>query len=405
MATDGLQALVAINAGGRIRLTGGEVVTGFGVRSCDVILGESEFVELAKPDADIPGVPRVDVAGSYVTAGFIETQINGGFGHDFTNDPVSIWSVGRELAAHGVTAFLPTLVSATSDRIATAQQVLMEGPPPLYVGAMPIGLHVEGPFLAPERRGTHPVNRLAFPGEVDTSSWSRDAGIVLVTLAPELPGALDLAGNLMERGVVLAAGHTAATYETAVLAAARGIRHATHLFNGMGPVTPREPGLAGHFLTQPGVSASFIADGVHSHPAMSRLLWQCLGGENLVLISDGIAGMGLPSGKYGLAGMTIESDGAKATGPGGTLAGSVVTIDRMLRRFTMHSGVGFAETLSTVTSAPARLLGDDSRGSLEQGKRGDVVVMADDGEVQLTFISGRLAYVSRDFGEQTSGGG
>jgi N-acetylglucosamine-6-phosphate deacetylase len=378
-----------------LRLNGGTVVDGSSRRVADVLLVAGEPITVLNPSEASIDASAINVAGSLVAAGFIETQINGAFGLDFTNDPSSIWDVGRRLVAHGVTSFLPTIISPAARMVAKAQEALAAGPPPLYRGATPLGIHIEGPFISPGRRGTHPIGRLAVPSEVDTSHWTRREGVAMVTLAPEVPGALDLAERLATDDVLVAAGHTAATFETAVLACSRGIRHATHLFNGMMPWGHREPGLAGFYLTSDQVSASLIADGHHSHPSVSGLAWRCLGPERLVLVSDAIVAMGLPAGRYSFGGMDVDSDGVRARGPTGSLAGSVIPLDSVLRRFANFVRSPIDAVLPTVTSNPARILGESRRGSVRQGARGDVVVLEPDGTVQMTFVDGRLAHAAR----------
>ncbi|HJU50751.1 MAG TPA: N-acetylglucosamine 6-phosphate deacetylase, partial [Acidimicrobiia bacterium] len=164
-------------------------------------------------------------------SGLVDIQINGGFGHDFTEDADSIWSVGAKLSDFGVEAFLPTIISSPPGTVEKALEVLASGPPPGYRGARPLGLHIEGPMLAPSRRGTHPEQFLRLPSLEVVEGWTAAAGVLMVTLAPELPGARSVVEALLTEGVVVALGHSAATYEEATAAFSWGITHVTHLFN------------------------------------------------------------------------------------------------------------------------------------------------------------------------------
>lgn len=375
-----------------IRLAGGVVVGYRGRYEVDLVLAPTRAAEFIDPGTVWSSGETFDISGRMVSPGFIETQINGAYGMDFTEEPESIWSVGQRLGEHGVTAFLPTLVSPTDAMVSKAQGVLEGGPPSGYFGADALGLHIEGPFISRHQPGAHPVDRLAEPGDIDTSSWARAAGVAMVTLAPELPGTLDLTTELMGRGVVVAAGHTTATFEIAVLAAARGIKHATHLFNGMTRGNHRDPGLAGFYLTTEGVTASFIGDGVHTHPSVCGLVWRCLGPGRLVLVSDATSAMGLPAGTYSLGGEVVAFDGTRVRSRGGSLAGSAVATDRVFRRFASYSRCEISEVLPTLTRTPASVLGDPGRGSVAAGGRGDVVVLEPTGEVTMTFVDGRMVY-------------
>ncbi|MGH7357484.1 MAG: amidohydrolase family protein [Candidatus Rokuibacteriota bacterium] len=254
----------------RLVVAGGRVLTLGGWDERDVVVERGRIVS-ASGRARPSEANRLDASGLLVVPGFVDVQINGAFGNDFTADPGSIWRVGARLPASGVTAFLPTLVSPRAGEVEAAIDVLAAGPPSGYAGAAPLGLHCEGPMLSPRRRGVHRASRLRAPSAAVIRGWSRDRGIALVTLAPELRGASAVTRTLLRRGVIVAAGHSDATYEQATRAFARGIGAGTHLFNAMSGLHHRSPGLAGALLAAGDVPAGLIADGIHVHAAAVEL--------------------------------------------------------------------------------------------------------------------------------------
>ena len=340
---------------------------------------------------------RVDADGLLVAPGFIELQVNGAAGRDITADPTAIWSVGGCLAEFGVTSFLPTVVSSPPDVTVAAQRVLRDGPRRGYRGATPVGLHVEGPFLNPVRRGAHDAGHLRIPDARVAASWSRDNGVTLVTLAPELPGALDVIEQLVRRGVVVSAGHSMATAEEARRGFDAGISYATHLFNGMPPLDHRAPGLAGAALADPRVTVGVIVDGHHVDPLTIALAWRLKGAQRFSVVSDAVAALGRTSGSYtlGNAGMTVDGEGAARLSDG-RLAGGAIGLDAALRNLVEYAAASPRDALATVTSTPARLLALDDRGALGVGMRGDIVLLDDGLHVVSTIVAGDVVYATED---------
>lgn len=205
----------------------------------------------------------IDASGLFASPGWIDIQINGGFGMDFTDDPSDIWEVAGQLPKYGTTCFLPTIVTSPPEKVLRAMEVLRLGPPPGWSGAEPLGIHAEGPFLNPQKKGAHNPRYLQRPSLELIDGWSRENGIWLVTLAPELPGSADVMEALHTRQVVISAGHSMATYEEAMTSFERGIQCGTHLYNAMPSLLHREPGLSGALLTQPEIIVGLIADGIH----------------------------------------------------------------------------------------------------------------------------------------------
>lgn len=336
----------------------------------------------------------IDARGLIAAPGYIDWQINGGFGHDFTADPESLWEVACRLPEHGVTAFLPTIVSAPLEVYTKALQVLRAGPPANFKGAQPLGFHFEGPFLNPDKKGAHNKNLLRQPLLADLPDWSRENGLWLVTLAPELDGAFELIRGLRERGVVVSAGHSQADIEAAKRAIQAGLRGGTHLFNAMPPLEQRSPGLAAALLKSSEVIVGFIPDGLHLHPDLIDLVWRLKGAERVAIVTDAMSALGMPSGDYPLAGYNVRVDETSARLADGTLAGSILRMDEAVRNLSAFTGCSLREAVYSATAAPANLIGAVNKGWLRPGADADIVLLTPQGEVMGTIIKGNLVYQS-----------
>jgi N-acetylglucosamine-6-phosphate deacetylase len=347
------------------------------------------------PAADAPGGAGAEVLaaeGGILAPGFVDLQVNGAFGKDFTADPTSIWDVAAQYARYGVTGFLPTIITSPLETVAAAQAVVCR-PPAGFRGAEPFGLHVEGPFLNPARKGAHNPNYLRLPTLEAVSDWSPQTGVRLFTLAPELPGALDVIAALARRGILVSAGHSMATYAEALAGFAAGVRYGTHLFNAMPPLAHREPGLPGALLTDDRVAAGFIADGVHTHPAIIRLVWKQLGRERFSMVTDCMAALGMRPGRHLLGDFEVFVDGASARLADGTLAGSILSLDQGVRNLIRETGCSLEDALATVTTTPARLLGlTQERGRVAPGYIADLVLLSPELQVQATIARGQIVY-------------
>ena len=341
-----------------------------------------------------PGARVIDADALLLVPGFIDLQFNGGFGHDFTADPTTIWQVAAGLPRWGVTAFLPTVITSPLERIAAAQQVVLSQPAG-YRGATPLGLHIEGPFLNPQKKGAHNPAYLRTPSLDAVADWSPQAGVRLVTLAPELPGALPVIEALAGRGVLVSAGHSTATFDQATAAFDAGTRYGTHLFNAMPSLLHREPGLPGALLTDPRTVVGLIADGVHTHPAIVSLVWQALGPERLSLVTDAMAALGMGPGQHILGDFDVTVDATSARLADGTLAGSILSLDQALRNLIRFTGCSLSDALATMTTTPARALGlDHERGQVAPGFMADLVLLSPDLEVRGTVVAGELVYTA-----------
>lgn len=336
-----------------------------------------------------------DATGWLVAPGFVDLQCNGGLGIDLASEPDRLWELAAALPRWGVTAWLPTIVTTPEGTVDRALDVLAAGPPEGWAGAVPLGLHLEGPFLSPAKRGAHPEQLLRLPSAGAVERWSSDGGVALVTLAPELPGSAELIESLTERGVVVSLGHSAATAAQATAAVDLGARWVTHLFNAMGPLHHREPGLAGVALSDERLRVGLIADGTHVHPAVVAMAQRALG-ERLTLVTDAVGALGMPYGRrhVGRAEVVVGEDGVRL--PDGTLAGSNLSMEEAVQNLVSMSGCSAEEALAAASESPARLLGDDSRGSFAPGARADLVLLTESLDVAVTIVDGQVVYAATE---------
>ena len=375
-------------------MNGSLVVFNSRVLTPDGLVETDLAVQGGRISDQIPVRPDMTVDGSGLLAapGLIDIQVNGAFGLDFTADPGSIWKVGERMPATGVTAFLPTIISSPAAQRTEALRVIAEGPPPGYRGARVLGLHLEGPMLAPGRRGTHQPAHLRPPSTDLVDGWAKRNGVRLVTLAPELAGAEPVIRALIDRDVVVAAGHSQATYEEGTAALRAGVTHGTHLFNGMPPMVPREPGLVGALLDDQDASVGIIVDGIHLHAATVRFVRRNKPADSVVLITDAMAGMGAGPGEYVLHDLAITVDETTARNVHGGLAGSILTLDQAVRNYMAFTGCATPEAWAAASANPARAIGEPDRGQIKIGAFADVVLLDDELAVQATIIEGELVH-------------
>ncbi|QNN54736.1 N-acetylglucosamine-6-phosphate deacetylase [Nocardioides mesophilus] len=342
-------------------------------------------------DDEITRVGLAPAAGGRLAApGFVDLQVNGFAGVDVMGaDEDGIAHVSRRLAAHGVTSWLPTLITASpaeTDRALDVLAGVLAGPGD-PAGSRPLGVHLEGPFLSARRLGTHAAEHRRDPDPELLRRWRDRAPVVAVTLAPELPGALDLVRDLSAAGVLVSLGHSDATAAQAHAGFAAGARTVTHLFNAMSPLHHREPGLPGAALARPDVVLQLVIDGHHLADDAVRVAWAA-GRGRVVMVTDATAAAALDDGTYALAGLPVEVRGGAVRNGQGALAGSALTLDAAVRN-ACALGADPVEALVAVTEAPARLLGRDDIGRLRPSARADVVVLdAEDLTVVQTLLGG-----------------
>jgi N-acetylglucosamine-6-phosphate deacetylase len=343
--------------------------------------------------AGAAGAEMVGARGLLLAPGFIDLQLNGAFGDDFTMDPPAIWRVAAQITRYGVTSFLPTIITAPLAKIAQAQAALATGRPAGFRGAEPLGLHLEGPFLNPAKKGAHNPVYLRPPDPALVADWSPQTGVRLVTLAPELPGGLELIRRLVSQGVVVSAGHSMATFAQAQAGFAAGTRYGTHLFNTMPPLAHREPGLPGALLATRGQVVGIIPDGIHVHPSLIAIVWAAKGPREVSLVSDAMAALGMAPGRYRLNDFDVIVTEKDARLTDGTLAGSVLPLDQAVRNLVAFTGCGLAEALATVTTTPADLLGiGGERGRIAAGMIADLALLTPELHVVATIAAGEIVW-------------
>lgn len=337
-----------------------------------------------RPDEEIVAGP-----GGLIAPGFVDLQVNGYAGHDAAGGPDAIAAISNALPSTGVTAFLPTVISEPVE--VGASFVASVGAAAEAQGARVLGAHVEGPFLNPSFRGAHLRSNLAHPTpeKVDVIEAARPR---LVTLAPELPGALAAIERLQRAGIVVAAGHTGADFEQGRRAVAAGVRFATHIYNAMPAVHHRRPGIALALLLDPRVTVGLIADGEHVHPAMCEQAVRIKGTSRVALTSDQTSAAGAPAGTYLLSGRAVVSDGHVVRLQDGTLAGSAAGMDDLVRLMARVPGMNASKAVTLASAVPSAVLGEKRLGRLHVDACADVVVLDAELRVQLAMVRGTVRF-------------
>lgn len=337
-----------------------------------------------------------DFPDAVLAPAYLDLHIHGGAGHDVM-EPSSEGLSRFEsfLAQQGVAAYLPTTVTAPEDHILRAlewlaQRIEKGGADPAR--AHPLGIHLEGPFLSHTRRGVHPPENLVAPTPSRFERyWQAARGhIKMMTIAPEVEGALDVIAVASRRGVCCSLGHSDSDLATARAAIAAGAHHATHTFNAMRPLDHRQPGLLGAILTDARVTADIIADGIHLDPAVVQLFLRAKGPKAAVLITDAISATGMPEGRYRLGSFEVEVRGNECTSDG-KLAGSVLQLNQAVRNVMQFTGWKLQEVVPLASANPAAVIAEKNKGVITAGADADLVVLSPRGEVQKTIIGGELA--------------
>ena len=377
---------MAANAAFAIR---GELLLGSGFEPGALVVRDGRIAEVRRASRD-GDLPATIVEAEIVAPGLIDLQVNGGYGVEVGADPAALEVLAERLPATGVTAYLPTIVSAEAgfyDRVIAAYETARGA-----TGARALGSHVEGPFLSPARRGAHRIEAIEAADDTLFEILLATEDVRLLTLAPERPGALDRIERLRRRGVVVSLGHTDATLDELMAGVDAGATMATHLYNAMSPFRHRAPGAIGAVLTDDRLAIGLVADGVHSHPASLRLALRAKGVERVALVTDMMAAAGMPPGEYALGGQRVTVDGVSARLGDGTLAGAILTLDQAVRNVVRWTETTPAAALRMASEIPATLLGVTDVGRLVAGARADLVLLDQDLQVRATLIGGRTVY-------------
>ncbi len=343
----------------------------------------------------------IDADGNFVAPGFVDMHVHGAMGHDTMEASVeALAQIAKFHARGGTTTLTPTTVSDSAQRIEAALDAVAQAMGHDFGGAQIFGAHIEGPYVSREKCGAQPPQHVRNPDPTEYTAWlDRDGLVTQMTLAPELPGALELVEALLEREILPSGGHTAANYEQVSTAIERGLCHATHLFNCMSAATKsgpfRVPGALETFLADDRVMVELIADGRHVHPELMRLAVRAKGVDKVCLITDATAGAGLTEGAEFEVGVThgVVRNGAALATDGSALVGSVATMIGTVRNMVELVGISVAEAVRMASLNPARALGiGGHKGSLEPRKDADIAIFTSAFEVKKTMIGGRVAY-------------
>lgn len=376
--------------GGRVVVGGGRVIDpGRVTVQGGTVTGVEPASALPQPVA----ATVIDARGLLVTPGLVDLHVHGAEGADVMEaTPSAFDRMARFLARHGVTSFLLTTVSAGEADVSAVIDIAGRFTPPAD-GAAALGVHLEGPYLSAERRGAHALEHLRSPVPEEYDAWLLSGVVKRITLAPELPGALDLVTAATAAGVRTSAGHTAADAAVARHAVDLGLRQATHLYNGMDPAHHRYPGVVGTVLTDERVRVELIADGAHVADEMLRLAVRAKGVDGIMLVSDGIRATGLEDGRYEANDAYIDVVDGVARTPAGGLAGSTLTMNQAVRRLAAATGLEPERAVVTATESPARAQGLEGRkGVLAPGADADIAAFGTDMRCALTVRGGRVVF-------------
>lgn len=362
------------------------------------ILFREGVIEAVSPRISlvVPVGAREVIATDKIAApGFIDVHIHGAGGHDvMEGSEEALKVISSCIAKHGTTSYVATTVTAAPEAICRSSEGIAS-----YIalqheksvpGAEVLGIHFEGPFLSPARRGVHPPEWLRLPSADLLEKFINSArgNALILTIAPELLGAMPCIDAAHRFGMVVGIGHTDATYEQARAAMARGVHHAIHTYNAMRPFSHRDAGVIGAVLTSPEMTAELIADGVHVDETAMRLLVQVKGARGVILISDGISATGMPDGRYRLGDFEVTVSGGVCRNSEGRLAGSTLTLDRALRNIA-GLGVSLVDALQMLTLNPAKLLGiEHKKGILGPNADADIVLLDEALQVTQVFTRG-----------------
>jgi len=360
-------------------------------------------IESVGPRASVAvgrGTREIDARGHTAVPGFVDIHVHGAAAHDVMEaTPQALDAITAKLAAYGTTSLLATTVTAPVD--ATCRSIAdivsyiksAEASPPSAARSQILGLHFEGPFISPARRGVHPPENIVPPSTATLKKFLDAANgyARILTLAPELPGAVEVITTARAYDVTVAMGHTDATYDEACAGINAGISHAVHVFNAMRPFSHRETGVLGAVLTEDGLTAEIIADGVHVDAPAIRVLLATKGIHNVILISDGTAATGMPDGTYHLGQFEFTVNGGVCRNSEGRLAGSTLTLDRAIRQM-VSLGVPLRQAIAMATLNPAQRVGiQHKKGVLAPGADADLVFLTKDLCVGGVMTRGRIS--------------
>jgi N-acetylglucosamine-6-phosphate deacetylase len=364
-----------------------------------LIIDEAGRIEYCGNREQAPKVngKRLNLKGKTISPGFIDIHVHGGFGVTFGIGDLAdeLEKYSKWVISGGVTGFLLSITGPDAESIYQLIQDYAKIFEMGVSGATALGLHLEGPFLNPEKKGAFNPKWLRKPDPAEAKKYLElgKGWIKQITLAPEIPNAKEVAAIMHEASVTVALGHSNTDYETASEALKGNFTHITHSFNAQSGFNQRTPGVFGAVMSSELPTAELIADGVHVHPGAMKVLLRCLGKDRICLITDAIPGAGLPDGEYHLIGQHVTVRDCKAILDDGTIAGSTVQMNQCVRNITQLVGATLQDAVQMASINPADVIGEDKTiGSLEPGKWANLVVMDEKINIYLTMVKGRVVY-------------
>lgn len=347
------------------------------------------------PPVGLQSTGSIDAGGKHLLPGFIDLHIHGSAGYEVMDcDPEGILGMARFLVTHGVTGFLATTLTAPHERIMAAiQAVKRANEQPLEGWAAILGVHLEGPYLNPERCGAQDPGQIRRADLREFSELNESGQVRLVTLAPEFPENLWLIAACKERGITVSAGHTSANQEQMKVAIELGLNHVTHIYNAMAPLNHREMGTVGAALALDELNCEIICDNVHVHPMAQKIVVRCKGTDRVILISDALCCAGLPEGEYMMNQQKVFTRDGAAYLQNGSLAGSIISIDKALKNILENCDLSLEQgwCMSSLNAAKAIHM-DNINGSIAPGKDADLVLLDEELGVCMTMVEGKIVY-------------
>ncbi|BAH45465.1 probable N-acetylglucosamine-6-phosphate deacetylase [Brevibacillus brevis NBRC 100599] len=363
-----------------------------------VVVGNGTITYAGKAEEYGKALPDhvVTVEDSWICPGFVDMHMHGIDGYDtMDGTPESLQAISTALARHGVTSFLATTMTAPYAQLEQVLVNIAQNSKEGLLGAQAIGIHLEGPWINPRYKGAQKEENIAIPKlDAVQKLYGLSEGLIkVVTIAPEQPEALEAIAWLKERDVIVSAGHTGATFAQATEAVDAGVRHFTHCFNAMTGLHHREPGVVGAAMYHEQLSTELIADGIHVHPAVMKILYRVKTAERLALVSDSMRAAAMGEGTYDLGGQEVHVHDNQAKLADGTLAGSILTLNRAVGNMVTLSGVSLPDAVEMASLTPASILGfGERKGRLAAGYDADITVLNTQFDVTMTFVAGKEVY-------------
>jgi len=390
-----------INKNKRIIIINGTIITPFHlVNGKAIIVEKGRIKEIVNKEklstATLTEAEVIEGKDKFIVPGYIDIHVHGGGGSDVMDgDYEAINQIAIAHSHFGTTSFLPTTMTMSKDKIIRSLRSICKAVKKGTAGAEILGIHMEGPYINPEKKGAQKEDDIKKISIEEFLEFNQASGnlIRLVTIAPEMPGAIGLIKYLYKQGIIASVGHTNATYVQTQAGIQAGLSHVTHTFNAMKGLHHREPGVVGAALTSPELTIEVIADGIHIHPIVLKILTKIKEGEKVVLITDAMRAAGLKEGTYDLGGQEVIVTKGQARLKDETLAGSVLTMDKAVKNMVNKVGIQLPKAIQMASYNPAKSIGiDDKKGSLELGKDADIIILNKNLETELTIVAGKIVY-------------